>query len=671
MAEGGSLPVEQLNKDNTALTYQLLECPICLEQMRSPKSLPCLHSFCEECLSTYIVTDLSGEMAAVTSFPCPVCRKITSPVNHSEGKETWAQQFPTNSLVQEYTKRTRISYAQRYCGPCKKTKNLETPATMLCKMNGMLFCKLCTVNVHDVFHEICDSVTLDEANHNVTWKQPWSMACSLHLEKIDYYCEDHKFIGCHKCIITEHRRCDVVMTIGEYCENQKKKSQLDNMGKSLENASKCIELMINAIDKQIESMQQCQDVGLSSVVDLRQSIDKYLDKKQEEMTQEMISKYKAAKNNVDISKQKCSRLRVVIQSTKEAFMTAVRMDDHLEMTQLFIRGQTEIGACNDVIDDITHSLKSVNVKHDIDSSHITIDQYSTLTLGRILVEEQPCIIPDGVEYIRNVDWLLNNRVKKLGQCMIRIPSDEDDCTAHGVLLMPTGNIIVSDYQNDKLKLFSVKGQFLDELEISGYPHDVCSVDDDTVAVAVTNSHVGIHVVKVQPSKLTLSTVIEVPEDIKCQGLAFMDGHFMVSTSTDIHSVTMDGKVEKVQTLSSPCWNLASDLKKNKTFACLQTSTMDDIVVTRLPNGIQIYGLDERVVENAMGVDVDSEGNVYVCGQDSNKVLQVSAYGTKVKELLTSKDGIDEPRAISVCGNKFVVTNNSSQDRNEIHIYQLY
>lgn len=28
---------------------RLTECPICLEQLRHPKSLPCIHIFCEEC----------------------------------------------------------------------------------------------------------------------------------------------------------------------------------------------------------------------------------------------------------------------------------------------------------------------------------------------------------------------------------------------------------------------------------------------------------------------------------------------------------------------------------------------------------------------------------------------------------------------------------------------
>ncbi|XP_021354933.1 tripartite motif-containing protein 2-like [Mizuhopecten yessoensis] len=668
MAEGGSLPADQLNKDNTALTYQLLECPICLEQMQSPKSLPCLHSFCEECLSTYIVTDLSGEMAAVTSFPCPVCRKITSPVNHSEGKETWAQQFPTDSLTQHFNNHKEMADTPLYCGPCKKTKNQETPALFLCKAIGTLFCEHCKTNFHDVVHEACEILINLETNYDATWKRHMSISCSTHNEKMDCYCEDHKFIGCNKCIITEHRRCSKVMTIKEYCEHQKNNSRLDDMDKSLEKAVNCLESMLNALDHQVESLQQCQDGSFNSISNLRQRINAYLDKKQEEITQEMISKDKLEKTKVDLSKQKCSRLRAAIQNTREASRMAVGMEGHLGMIQLFHRGQIEISACNDLIYNSKRSPKSVSMKHDIDSSHITIDQSSTLTLGRILVEEQPCIIPDSVEYIQNVDVLSNSRAKKTGQIMLTIPSDKYKCRARGVLLMPTGNIIVSDDGNEKLKLFSVEGQYLDELKISGWPHDVCSVDDVTVAVAVRNTIVGIHVVKVRSFKLILSTVIGMDKNTECRGLAFMGGNFMVSASEDIYSVTMYGKVKKVQTLSSQCWYLASDLKKNKTFACQNVSTVDDIVVTRLPNGIQIYGLDKRVVKNEMGVDVDSEGNVYVCGRDSNNVVQVSAYGTNVRELLTSKDGIDKPMAISVCGNKFVVTDDSS---NEIHIYQLY
>ncbi|XP_070546076.1 tripartite motif-containing protein 2-like [Ptychodera flava] len=42
-------------------------CTICLEQFKSPKILPCLHTFCEQCLVTLV--------EKIGSLTCPECRK--------------------------------------------------------------------------------------------------------------------------------------------------------------------------------------------------------------------------------------------------------------------------------------------------------------------------------------------------------------------------------------------------------------------------------------------------------------------------------------------------------------------------------------------------------------------------------------------------------------------
>ncbi|XP_069105370.1 uncharacterized protein [Argopecten irradians] len=664
MAEGGHLQENTPGNDKASSSpCRLLDCPICLEQMLQPKSLPCLHSFCEDCLGTYIVTDLSGEMAAATSFPCPVCRKITSPVDPSESKETWARQFPANNIVQSLLQTSTDSAV--YCGPCRKMKNLETSAKLFCETNNMLLCEACKENYHDVIHVDCDIVSISEASRGLLQKQHIH-TCSTHNENIEWYCEDHSFLGCNKCIITDHRHCEKLTMAKEYCEKQQKKNQLNGMKGSLRRVLKYMESARKYLDDKDAAMKHCKENGLKSISDLRQRINAHLDRKQEEITQELISKYKAEKTNTDVFRQNIRRLEAVVQNTTSASSVATQRGDHVEMIQLFNRGETEVQACNDLIDEISSS-KSVTIKHDMDRNLVTIDPSSPLSLGKIFVEEQPCTLPGGVRCIQK-KLLCNSLIWNLRKFKINVPSDDTrHCYVHGVVLMSNGDIVISDSLNMYLKLFSHQGKCLNALKIRGYPHDVCLIDNCTVAVAVSSGSKGIQVVKVQNSLLTPITVLKTPRYY--YGITFLDQKFIVSTKEDIYRLSMKGEnAEKICQLPKECTQLASCSNENCIFASMFTSRTNGIMVTRLSSGKQKCVLRAGLVKGGKGIDVDRESNLYVCGYESNNVVQVSADGTQVRELLTSKDGIDRPGAISVCENKFVVVN---KGQNELHVYQLY
>lgn len=47
-------------------------CGICLEKYQQPKLLPCLHSFCLNCLEAYVEKNQQNE-----EFSCPLCEEIT------------------------------------------------------------------------------------------------------------------------------------------------------------------------------------------------------------------------------------------------------------------------------------------------------------------------------------------------------------------------------------------------------------------------------------------------------------------------------------------------------------------------------------------------------------------------------------------------------------------
>ena len=84
MAEMSMDPLKKLEEQ--------LTCPICLEQYRNPKTLPCHHSFCLDCLEEMVKRKTHKQVIS-----CPTCRKRYRVP--SDGLGGYATAFFINNLV--------------------------------------------------------------------------------------------------------------------------------------------------------------------------------------------------------------------------------------------------------------------------------------------------------------------------------------------------------------------------------------------------------------------------------------------------------------------------------------------------------------------------------------------------------------------------------------------
>ncbi|XP_033760403.1 uncharacterized protein LOC117342362 [Pecten maximus] len=471
-------------------------------------------------------------------------------------------------------------------------------------------------------------------------KQPLPMTCQTHNEKMDCYCEDHKFIGCNKCIITEHRRCDEVTTTKEYFEKQKSNSKLKDMDKTLEEAANGMGLMVNSFDDQVKAMQERQQVELNSIITLRNRINAHLDKKQEEITLQMNSKYKTETGKVDLSRQRCNRLKNAMLNTKEALKLAVVREDDVDTIQLFIRSQTETGASRDLIGQFCDSLTSVNIKHEIGHDLRTLNETSFLTLGKINVEMKRQSLPNGIKLVKT---LSNCRAKKVRSITLdtlpgqdgnsvqnssrkglkvrtemdlfkRKPRNPAEFSVQRIALL-SKLLIVSFSGQTYICLFTADGQYLDQLKTRGNPSDLCIVDINTVAVSVGDH--TIQVVKVQDNKLTQLYVIGTQPRIGCYGITFVNGKFMVSTRKDIYMVTREGEALKVHTLEKDCSHIVYDPLYEQAFvsisehqrASMSEAEMDDAWIQR-PQSCSVFEQDRYAEYDTyeMGAESYRAGN---------------------------------------------------------------
>ena len=104
-----------------------LTCPVCLDHYTNPKTLPCLHSFCQDCLEG-LPLDKKNETYYLS---CPTCRHCT------ELPEKGAGAFPVAFHVNNLKEMHSLM---------KKTADLSNPQEATCSDHGKpleLFCKTC------------------------------------------------------------------------------------------------------------------------------------------------------------------------------------------------------------------------------------------------------------------------------------------------------------------------------------------------------------------------------------------------------------------------------------------------------------------------------------------------------------------------------------------------
>ena len=128
MADKGLFTISALKKLEEQLT-----CSICLDLYTNPKSLPCLHSFCQQCLEG-LPLDCQGDNHFIS---CPTCRYHTQ-LPKSKGAADFPTAFHINNLKEVHNLLIKVSGQQVTCKSCTTTN-----ATGYCKECAEFLCQEC------------------------------------------------------------------------------------------------------------------------------------------------------------------------------------------------------------------------------------------------------------------------------------------------------------------------------------------------------------------------------------------------------------------------------------------------------------------------------------------------------------------------------------------------
>jgi len=236
--------------------------------------------------------------------------------------------------------------------------------------------------------------------------------------------------------------------------------------------------------------------------------------------------------------------------------------------------------------------------------------------------------------------------------LIKDDSDSRECDIRGVCLLGSGQLVIVDYNNRKVKLLNAEMQLTSTSTFKNHPHDVCMIANDTIAVTVAewDNPGEIHLFKVTGDSFQALKVL--PLDHYCNGISSINGQLIVRSNTALLLYSTEGElikqlfVEENATEYGHTTEYSIDSSSDGQYIYMADFPNDQILTLDKDGNLLATYQDEKALEYIAGVCSAECGAVFVSETGAHSIMQIKKDGTqRLASLAKNNHGVYIPRAL--------------------------
>ncbi|XP_066264246.1 tripartite motif-containing protein 2-like [Branchiostoma lanceolatum] len=259
---------------------RFLTCPVCLLHFRDPRVLPCLHTFCRECLQEWATKQQPLE--------CPTCRtQVSLPDQGVDGLRT---NFYVNNLLD-------FAAVKKGAGPgvpCQVCEGREEGVRSWCVQCSVLLCESCTIT-HRRFptlksHQIVTQENL-EASGGVPSSFQRKAFCPKHEDQaLTFYCEPCQTLVCVACTVVDHPRGDKHNPVEIGAVAERKKWDLQGLLGNIQPRGREVEAALCDVKMEISELPTSANAAIAQATAYFDQLTALLRDRKEEVVEEIGSR---------------------------------------------------------------------------------------------------------------------------------------------------------------------------------------------------------------------------------------------------------------------------------------------------------------------------------------------------------------------------------------------
>ncbi|KAJ8284179.1 hypothetical protein COCON_G00030290 [Conger conger] len=662
MAEGKTNISEQIEED-------FLLCKICFEVYRTPRTLSCLHSFCEPCLELL----LDKQEGTVT---CPECRAVSDLQGCVRNAKA---SFFINSLLDLFRSKTT---KQTVCSLCPALGKSAVPASSRCLDCADFLCASCAqghcLSKLTLQHTVVSLEDYLAGCYDEEARSKQERHCPNHQEPLRFYCNTCSSTICRDCRMLEHFSHEVL-----------------SLAQATTARRPQLEKLISSLDGNMESLSQHQQEVDSAIQKLKDTEAGFMDQlsgKIAVIMEQLFAQRDAVRKDLSIfieqqeqkyqsiKKDLCDHINSA-QNTKDFSSQVMQKGKDYEILDLEETIQRQIERLQKFsIPDIESKTPLLMVKGDMFSGMFqltfdtTIDSQKNPTVSDTSIEQEPQTLAlKTAESHPQTSTTLPAQPLQASQLTppplatplafphINIPASfifirtfdtDDDQNPNyenitGISLCPSRDIVIADNSNFSIKRIIRNGQIREDIstEDRGWndlqPFSVAVCDDSIFFTS------GSRLYKVPDDQCDdIVQVCNLRGSHKEYSIAAYENEYIAvseGTSCSLSLYDPDGVlVDRV----NPDYNgkfVFLAVNSCEEFIICDTSNKCVIVLNRAGDIVNICNIVEYFSFNPRSVCVDKWDNIYV--MDGKRILLLSPRGDFVQELMTF-DGHYTPKLIA-------------------------
>ncbi|XP_072047252.1 E3 ubiquitin-protein ligase TRIM56-like [Amphiura filiformis] len=424
-------------QSNPFNSKDLTQCGICLSTQQEPKSLPCLHSYCLECLTQWA----KGK----TKVSCPIC--VQDFAIPRGGVTAFRTNFFVNTLKDRQAAEMTIQSRDTVV-PCASCGAVDERVEGHCSGCGGFICggcitshsKLKLYSTHKVIpYEDLKSGKVDI--RNLSQKK----YCKIHKEQVLwFYCETCGVLTCRDCTVVDHPASSHNLVNIESASKGHKK-EIEQLIQDCDVANKATVDVVREIENVTDLLEK-DGIAVDAAIDrsFNRALKLLEDERKElkgEVKKAVSDKGKHLNAQKDEVQLKQTRLQAALQMATEVVKTGSEYDLALIFTSL----KTNLTELRDVkLAPVDKQKAAVCFK----SAHI--GQETTQKLGSVVVKQRN----EGVGV-----WQLD---RSFGH-------DEPGklTCGRGVAISQEGDFAVADMIDSAVKIYNMEGRFKSSIKVPG------------------------------------------------------------------------------------------------------------------------------------------------------------------------------------------------------------